>query len=193
MSEKIIINRKTHNQVVIGANKALFIITLENLLALFIIYVPLINYVKILLSVLYIFIIPAIPLILLFVKSKVDLGKLLLLSLTISPILIEAICLLLSSTFPPLNRIIFITVIATNVGGISEAVINGVNGYLVPPRDSESLAKAIISSIENPEKMRKIVLEGRRILEQKFSMYVITSKLSMVLSERSSISDFPVS
>jgi len=34
-------------------------------------------------------------------------------------------------------------VVATNVGGIPEAVVDGVNGILVPPRDEIALAKAI--------------------------------------------------
>ena len=34
-------------------------------------------------------------------------------------------------------------VVATNVGGVSEIVVEGVNGLLVPPRDEMALAKAI--------------------------------------------------
>jgi len=34
-------------------------------------------------------------------------------------------------------------VVATNVGGVPEAVVDGVNGLLVPPRDEKALAEAI--------------------------------------------------
>ena len=34
-------------------------------------------------------------------------------------------------------------VVATNVGGVPEVVVDGVNGLLVPPRDEKALAKAI--------------------------------------------------
>lgn len=71
-------------------------------------------------------------------------------------------------------------IVATNVGGVSEAVINGVNGYLVPPRDPASLAKAILKLINNPETARKMGARGRRLVEQRFSMNVITRKLNDV-------------
>ena len=34
-------------------------------------------------------------------------------------------------------------IVATDVGGISELVSHGVNGFLVPPGDSDKLAKSI--------------------------------------------------
>jgi glycosyltransferase involved in cell wall biosynthesis len=71
-------------------------------------------------------------------------------------------------------------IVATNVGGVSEAVIEGVNGYLVPPRDSESLAKAIITLIENPEHAEQMGLEGRKFVEKKFSMPVLIEKLEKI-------------
>ena len=71
-------------------------------------------------------------------------------------------------------------IVATNVGGVHEAVIDGVNGYLVPPRDPISLAKAILRLINDPNKAREMGLKGRRLVEQKFSMDVITRKLNDV-------------
>ena len=44
-------------------------------------------------------------------------------------------------------------VIATEVGGLSETIEHGRNGLLVPPRDSESLADAIISLLSSPERI----------------------------------------
>lgn len=71
-------------------------------------------------------------------------------------------------------------IVTTNVGGVSEAVIDGVNGYLVPPRDPTSLAKAILKLINDPDKARKMGLKGRGLVEERFSMDVITRKLSDV-------------
>jgi len=71
-------------------------------------------------------------------------------------------------------------IVATNVGGVSEAVIDGVTGYLVPPRDPASLAMAMIKLIENPDRAIKMGIEARRIVEQKFSMQVITEKLGEI-------------
>ncbi len=44
-----------------------------------------------------------------------------------------------------------IPVVATSVGGNEEIVKDGVTGTIVPPGDSESLARAIIYNLENPE------------------------------------------
>ena len=43
-------------------------------------------------------------------------------------------------------------VIATNVGGFHESVIDSVTGILVPPKDVESLKNAILHLLEHPEK-----------------------------------------
>jgi len=71
-------------------------------------------------------------------------------------------------------------IVATDVGGVSDAVIDGVNGYLVPPRDPNSLAKAILKLINNPETAREMGARGRNLVEQRFSMDVITRKLNDV-------------
>jgi len=61
-------------------------------------------------------------------------------------------------------------VIASKVGGIPELVQNGDNGLLVPPADPESLARAIIQLVENPEALRQMGIRGRELVEQKFTL-----------------------
>ena len=58
-------------------------------------------------------------------------------------------------------------VIATNVGGLPEHVIDGQTGYLVPPKDSDKLAEAIIRS--NKENKDKILEDNIR--ERNNSIY----------------------
>jgi glycosyltransferase involved in cell wall biosynthesis len=61
-------------------------------------------------------------------------------------------------------------VVATNVGGNVEIVQDGVNGLLVPPRNSDALASAITELMEDRQKAQKMGLEGRRLVEENFSI-----------------------
>lgn len=47
-------------------------------------------------------------------------------------------------------------IVATKVGGIPEYVENGVNGILVPPKDSQALAKAVSLLIDNYNLRKKL-------------------------------------
>jgi glycosyltransferase involved in cell wall biosynthesis len=44
--------------------------------------------------------------------------------------------------------------IATNVGGLPEMVVDGLYGIIVPPRDSNSLANAMMELINNPDRIK---------------------------------------
>jgi glycosyltransferase involved in cell wall biosynthesis len=69
-------------------------------------------------------------------------------------------------------------VVATNVGGVAEAVIDGVNGYVVPPKDSAALADAIFRLINDPEKAKKMGINSRAIVEKKFNLPKIITELT---------------
>lgn len=60
-------------------------------------------------------------------------------------------------------------VVATQVGGVAEAVDNGKTGFLVPDTDVDDLVRATRSIVENPEMARAMGLEGRRVVESEFS------------------------
>jgi len=47
-------------------------------------------------------------------------------------------------------------VIASNVGGIPEVITNGVNGYLVPPKDEIAIADRVLMLLSNPDLLRKM-------------------------------------
>ena len=68
-------------------------------------------------------------------------------------------------------------VITTNVPGCRETVVDGVNGFLVPPRDPETLARAMRHFIEHPEDIVPMGMEGRRLAEERFDVHVQNQKL----------------
>ncbi len=63
-------------------------------------------------------------------------------------------------------------VIGTDIEGNPELVIEGKTGLLVPPRDPEALAKAILRVIENPAAAKEMARAGRKRVEAHFSTRV---------------------
>ena len=53
-----------------------------------------------------------------------------------------------------------IPVIATNVHGIKEVVIDGKSGILIPPKNPEAIAKSVLRIIEDPRLSKDLVEEG---------------------------------
>jgi L-malate glycosyltransferase len=60
-------------------------------------------------------------------------------------------------------------VVATDVGGAREAVVDGETGYLVAAGDHAGMASRIVRLLRNPEEGRSFGEKGRRIVEEKFS------------------------
>ena len=60
-------------------------------------------------------------------------------------------------------------VVATNVGGASEAIVEGETGHLVNAGDDRTMAERLIALLRDPEKRRRMGLRGRDVVEQKFS------------------------
>ncbi|HEX8179978.1 MAG TPA: glycosyltransferase [Pyrinomonadaceae bacterium] len=60
-------------------------------------------------------------------------------------------------------------VVATDVGGAREVVVEDATGYLVPPGDDATMAARIIALLREPERARAMGEEGRRVVAQNFS------------------------
>jgi glycosyltransferase involved in cell wall biosynthesis len=60
-------------------------------------------------------------------------------------------------------------VVATNVGGASEAIVEGQTGHLVQAGDDRAMAERISSLLRDPNRRREMGANGRRLVEQKFS------------------------
>jgi L-malate glycosyltransferase len=60
-------------------------------------------------------------------------------------------------------------VVVTDVGGAREVVSEGETGHLVQSGDDATMAERIISLLRDPEKSRLMGIEGKRVVEEKFS------------------------
>ncbi len=72
-------------------------------------------------------------------------------------------------------------VIGGRSGGVSEAVIDGVTGILVDPRDVNDLASACIRLLKDPDLAERLGRQGRDRVKAEFSWDVICGELSNIL------------
>lgn len=61
-------------------------------------------------------------------------------------------------------------VVATRGGGVTEIVLDGVNGLLVPMGDAPEMARAIGRLLEDPDEARKMGMRGRARVEELFTI-----------------------
>ncbi len=69
-----------------------------------------------------------------------------------------------------------VPVVATDVGGNSEAIDNKINGYLVPPADSKRLAECIINLLKYPNLAKIMGANGRKKVKELFSLDIMLKK-----------------
>jgi glycosyltransferase involved in cell wall biosynthesis len=60
-------------------------------------------------------------------------------------------------------------VVATGVGGVVEAVEDGVTGILIPPRDRSALADAVVSVASSPDRGGAMGAGAREVVRERFS------------------------
>ncbi|SHH48520.1 glycosyltransferase [Tepidibacter thalassicus] len=73
--------------------------------------------------------------------------------------------------------------VGTKIGGIPEVIIDNYNGFLVPVRDSESLAIAILKLIEDEELRNYMGKNAKKLMEEKFTVYNMTKKIEKLYDE----------
>jgi phosphatidylinositol alpha-1,6-mannosyltransferase len=77
-------------------------------------------------------------------------------------------------------------VIGTNVGGISDAIENNVNGILVKPNDVNATAEAIIQLFSDQSLYQKLSGNGLRRVNNQFSLSNVGGKYHQIISSLSS-------
>ncbi|MDG4771397.1 glycosyltransferase [Solwaraspora sp. WMMD792] len=68
-------------------------------------------------------------------------------------------------------------VVGTRHGGIPEAVVDGVTGYLVPERDPAALAERLVALLGDPDLCQRLGTGGRTLVEDRFDLSRQTAKL----------------
>lgn len=68
-------------------------------------------------------------------------------------------------------------IVATNIGAIPDFIEDGLNGYTVEPGDSDSLASALITLLDCPEKRKDFGQAGYEIFREKYMWEKVAEKL----------------
>lgn len=104
----------------------------------------------------------------------------------VTPFLARADCVVLASTEEGMPGSILEAmamarpVVATAVGGVPEAVTDGVTGYLVPPGDSSALARAIAAILADPAKAGVMGRAARERVERDFKVEPMVHKTELM-------------
>ena len=70
-----------------------------------------------------------------------------------------------------------VPIVATNVGGVSEIIIDGTNGILVPPRDWVEITYALSALLTNSKKAQEIGTAGHLTCIKKFYLDQMINKI----------------
>jgi colanic acid/amylovoran biosynthesis glycosyltransferase len=71
-------------------------------------------------------------------------------------------------------------VVASNVGGIPEGIINGQTGYLTPPGDADKLAEAVVRLVAEARRWGDMGRAGRVLVESRFDTRALVPRLDEI-------------
>lgn len=75
-------------------------------------------------------------------------------------------------------------IVTTHMPGCRETVIEGENGYLVPPRDGAALAEALMNFVEDPRLSARMGAVSRRLVDEKFDVRLVNDILLRTMGLR---------
>jgi glycosyltransferase involved in cell wall biosynthesis len=76
-----------------------------------------------------------------------------------------------------------VPVIAPDIGGLSEAVLDGKTGFLFPAGDIEALSAALNLAKKKPQEIKRLGRESSRLVREKFSEEEMISRTRSLLKE----------
>lgn len=79
--------------------------------------------------------------------------------------------------------------VTTDVPGCREAIVDGVTGLLVPPRDPAALAEALVDLATDGDRRRRMGLAARERIEDQFDIATVCSRLMSLYDETLAAAD----
>jgi glycosyltransferase involved in cell wall biosynthesis len=74
-------------------------------------------------------------------------------------------------------------IVASDVGGVGEALVDGRSGVLVPPHDATALARALNDLLARPAETARIGAEALKRVGRQFSLTTMIGHMAGVYSE----------
>lgn len=72
-------------------------------------------------------------------------------------------------------------IITTNVPGCRETVVNELNGFLIKPWDTDDLTEKMLFFVNNPNQIKVMGMQSRKIAEEKFNIFQINQNIIRIL------------
>jgi glycosyltransferase involved in cell wall biosynthesis len=76
-----------------------------------------------------------------------------------------------------------VPVVATKVGGIPDLIRDGVNGYLVPPRDPTAVARAALTVLNDPARRASMAVAARTSVVPKYEVGTLVTRMDRLYRE----------
>lgn len=74
-------------------------------------------------------------------------------------------------------------IVACKVGGVPEVISDGITGMLVPPKNSQALANALIKIMDDDEARQRLGDAARKVMEDQFTQEVAMKRIQALYRE----------
>lgn len=78
-------------------------------------------------------------------------------------------------------------VVVSNTGGVSEGVLNGKTGFVLPSEDIDAFVDKLVLLIHNPSLRLKMGMEGRKFISDNYDSLVLAKKLEKLVISKMSL------